>query len=162
MIHIFQLLILALVKVLDNIIMVLKSISTYKGQKILSSILVVLSQLMFYFIIKEVVDDSTIVLMLTISIASGVGNYIGFIINDKYKKNSKYINIITSSNIDGMFDLNDYLVINKIKCVLNKSLNRKKEDSYSLIVFSNTKEQSKLIDKYLENVKWKYLREILM
>ena len=42
---------LALIKVLDNIILTAKSIATYKEQKILSSILVAISQLIFYLII---------------------------------------------------------------------------------------------------------------
>lgn len=160
-----ELIILALIKIFDNVIMSWKSLCTYREQKILSSILTIISQLMFYFIIKKVVDDNTILLIVIISVSSGVGNYIGFIVNDKFKKSTKYMNIITSSNIDGMFDLNDYLVSEDIKCVLHKSLNRKKEDSYTLTVFANTKEQSKIIDRYLEDVKrnekMKYLREVL-
>ena len=45
---------LGLVKICDNIIMTAKSLATYKGQKILSSILVIISQLIFYLVISQV------------------------------------------------------------------------------------------------------------
>ena len=44
---------LAIVKVFDNIINTAKSISTYKEQKILSSILTIISQLIFYLDISK-------------------------------------------------------------------------------------------------------------
>ena len=71
-----QNIILAIIKILDNIIMTLKSIAQYKNQKILSSFLVIVSQLMFYIIIKQVMLDDSIITILVVSIASGVGNYI--------------------------------------------------------------------------------------
>ena len=71
------------------------------------------------------------------------------------------MNIVTSGDIKWMFDLNDYLIKNDIKCVLNHALNREKTETYSLTIFANTKEQSKLIDKYLDNSNKKYLRQIV-
>lgn len=47
-------LLLFIIKVLDNIITTAKSITIYKNKEILSSILVIISQLMFYFVIKQV------------------------------------------------------------------------------------------------------------
>lgn len=152
---------LGITKIFDNVIMSWKSIVTYREQKILSSVLTTTSQLMFYFIIKQIVSDSTILLIVVISITSGIGNYLGFFVSNKFKKSSKWTNIITSSDSDGMFDLNDYLVKHDIKCVLTKSLNRNKQDSFTLIIFANTKDQSKLIDKYFDKDNMKYLREIL-
>ena len=51
--------ILALVKILDNIISTAKSIATYQEKKILSSVLTTVSQLIFYLIISEVISDNT-------------------------------------------------------------------------------------------------------
>ena len=44
---------LAIIKIGDNIIQTAKSISTYQEKKILSSILTIISQLMFYLILLQ-------------------------------------------------------------------------------------------------------------
>ena len=154
-------LLLAVIKIIDSLIQNFKALCTYREQKVLSSVLVVISQLLFYFIVKEIVSDSTVLLIVVISVASGIGNYLGFGVSNKFKKSSKWTNFVTSSNCDDMFDFNDYLVKNGIKCVLQKSLTRNKLDSFTLTIFANTKEQSKLIDKYLKDSNMKCLREIL-
>lgn len=151
---------LIIIKIIDNIIMTLKSIATYKGQKVISSILVAVSQLMFYFVIKEIVRDDSTRLMITIAVASAAGNYLGFCINDIYKKDSRWMNIVTSSDIAGVMDLNDFLISKKIRCVVVNSLNRSGEATYTLMIFADTKKDSKLIDEYLRQVDWKFLREV--
>lgn len=87
---------LALVKVFDNIISTAKSIATYKEKKVLSSILVIVSQLIFYLIISQVINDKTILSIIIVSVSSGVGNYIAFMINNKFKRDAKWTMVITS------------------------------------------------------------------
>ena len=100
-----QYLVLALIKILDNIIITAKTITTYQNKKILSSILVIVSQFIFYLIITKVVEDNTVLAIIVISISSGIGNYIAFILNDKFKKDDVWGNIITSSDTDMLIDL---------------------------------------------------------
>lgn len=78
--------VLAFIKIFDNIILTAKSIATYKGQKIISSILVVISQLIFYLVIDQVINDNTMLAIIIVSVSSGIGNFVAFIINDKFKK----------------------------------------------------------------------------
>ena len=54
---ILGIILLGLVKVFDNVITTAKSISTYQNKKILTSILVIISQFMFYFIVKSIVSQ---------------------------------------------------------------------------------------------------------
>ena len=151
---------LGLVKIIDNIIMVLKSITTYKGQKILSSILVIVSQLIFYLVIQQVVNDNTLLAIIVVSVSSGIGNYIGFILNDKFSKDDTWTNIITSSNKEMLISLCTMLKEYKIKYLLFDTYNRKLIESYTVMIFSKTKAESKLIDNYLEQTNVKYLRMI--
>lgn len=151
---------LGLIKIIDNIIMVLKSLTTYKGQKILSSILVVISQLIFYLIIQQVVNDNTMLAIIIVSISSGIGNYIGFLINDKFKKDDKWVFYLTSSDKDDVLRLCNYLVENKIKYLANHGLNRRGQETINVIAYSKTKDQSRLIEDYLKNTESKYLKEI--
>ena len=153
-------LLLGLVKIIDNIIMVLKSITTYKGQKILSSILVIVSQLIFYLVIQQVVNDNTLLAIIVVSVSSGIGNYIGFILNDKFSKDDTWTNIITSSNKEMLIGLCTMLKEHKIKYLLFDTYNRKLEESFTVMIFSKTKSESKLIDDYLEQTNVKFLRMI--
>jgi len=153
--------ILAIIKIFDNILLTAKSLTTYQNKKFISAILVAVSQVMFYIVIKQVIADTSTTSIMVVAVSSGIGTYIAFLINDRFQKDILYMNIITNTDIQWMFDLNDYLIDNKIKCVLNNSLTRSKKDTYSLTIFANTKQQSKLIDKYLEESDGKCLRQIV-
>lgn len=153
-------LMLAIIKVCDNILLTAKSISTYKGQKLLSSVLVTISQLIFYVIIDQVVSDSTLTSILIISIASGIGNYLAFMINDKFKKDDVWTNIITSSSKEMLIDLCTMLREHKVKYLLYDTYNRRFEQSYTVTAFTKTKKESKLIDEYLKNTDVRFLRMI--
>ena len=152
--------VLTLIKILDNIIGTGKSIATYMNKKILSSILVSVSQLMFYVIIKEVIADDSLVTILVISIASGVGNYIAFEIADKFKADDKWQFHMTSSDKDDVLRLCGYLVEHNIKYLANYGLNRRGQETINVIAYSKTKGQSRLIEDYLKNTNSKYLKEI--
>ena len=151
---------LFIIKIFDNIIMTAKSIATYKNKKILSSILVIISQLMFYLIVKQVASDDSIWMIILISIASGIGNYVAFIISDYLKSDDKWIIYLTSSDKDDVIRLCNYLVKNNIKYLANHGITRKGKDTINIIAYSKTKEQSRLIDEYLKNTNSKYLKEI--
>lgn len=153
--------ILAIIKIFDNIILTAKSIATYKEQKILSSILVVISQLIFYLVIDQVIEDNTILAIIIVSISSGIGNYIAFLINARFRKDIKWTFVITSSNINDIQNLCGYLVEHKIKYIANNGLTRKGKDTINVMAFSKNKDESRLIEKFLANAESKYLKEII-
>lgn len=153
-------LLLSLIKILDNVILTAKSIATYKGQKIMSSILVIVSQLIFYLIINQVIEDNTMLAIIVVSVSSGIGNYLAFLINEKFKKDDVWTNIITSSHKELLIDLCTMLREHKVKYLLYDTYNRKFEQSYTVTAFTKTKFESKLIDDFLRNTDIKYLRMI--
>ena len=152
---------LAVIKILDNIILTAKSIATYKEQKIISSILVVVSQLIFYLVINQVINDNTIMAILIVSISSGIGNYIAFIINNKFKKDTKWTFVIASSNLNDIQTLCNYLVEHKIKYIANDGYTRKGKSTINVIAFSKNKSESRLIEQFLAETESKYLKEII-
>lgn len=152
---------LALVKILDNVILTFKSIATYKEQKILSSILVVISQLIFYLVIDQVISDNTLMAIVIVSVSSGIGNYLAFIINNKIKKDVKWTFIITSSNLTDIQNLCNYLAEHKVKYISNYGYTRKGEHTINVIAFSKSKEDSRLIENFLKNAESKFLKEII-
>ena len=152
---------LSLVKILDNIILTFKSITTYKEQKILSSILVIISQLIFYLVIDQVISDNTLMAIIIVSVSSGVGNYIAFILNNKFKKDVKWTFVITSSNLNDIQNLCNYLARNKVKYIANDGYTRKGEHTINVMAFSKSKDDSRLIENFLANTESKYLKEII-
>ena len=153
--------ILSIIKIIDNILNTFKSIATYKEQKILSSILVVISQLIFYLVIDQVISDNTILAIVIVSVSSGIGNYVAFLINNKVKKDVKWSFIITSSNVNDIQNLCNYLAENKIKYIASDGYTRKGEHTINVMAFSKSKDDSRLIERFLENTESKYLKEII-
>lgn len=148
------------IKIIDNCIMTAKSLAQYKHKKILSSALVALSQLLFYVLIKQIVNDGSWLSIWIVVAASFIGNYIAFIINDKFKKDDVWENIITSSDKEMLINLCTMLKEHKIKYLLFNTYNRSFNESLTVMIFSKTKAESKLIDAYLEQTDAKYLRMI--
>lgn len=152
---------LAIVKIFDNIINTAKSISTYKEQKIISSILTIISQLIFYLVISKVIEDNTFLAIVIVSVSSGVGNYIAFAINGKFKKAAKWTFVIASSNLNDIQNLCNYLVAHNIKYIANDGYTRKGEHTINVMAFSKNKDESRLIENFLKNTESKYLKEII-
>lgn len=142
--------ILAIVKVIDNIILTGKTILTQKNKAIAASILVVISQFIFYIVIKQIVEDNNFISIAIVSIASGVGSYIAFYINKKVSKDTVYVNIITSNERAKMKELGDYVRAEGIKIVTFDAYSDDLERTLTALVFANTKEQSSKIDRYVE------------
>lgn len=140
---------LFVVKIIDNIISTGKTILTQKNKAIAASILVIISQFMFYLLIKEVVTDNNMFSIVIISVASGIGSYIAFGMNKKLSKDMVYINIVTSNNKAQMKAFGDYMRMENIKIVTFDAYNDDVEKTLTALVFANTKEQSYKIDKYI-------------
>lgn len=156
-----ELLILGLVKVLDNVILTAKSITTYQNRKIITSLLVIISQFMFYLVIKSVVSDDSILSTSVVCICSGIGTYIAMMLNEKTKKDLTYTNILTCSHAESIDSLCEYLLEHKIKYIPVDSYGRKNEQTRTVFAFATTRYESKLIDEFLTNSETKYLRQIL-
>jgi hypothetical protein len=152
---------LAIIKVLDNIILTAKSIATYKEQKLLSSILVIISQLIFYLIIDQVINDNSLMAIIIVSISSGIGNYIAFAFNSKFKKDTKWVFVIASSNVSDIQNLCNYLVEHNIKYIVNDGYTRKWQHTINVMAFSKSKDESRLIESFLKDTESKFLKEII-
>lgn len=154
-------LLLAIVKIIDNIISTGKNITQYREMKILSSIFVAISQLIFYLLISNVLNDKTMLSIIIVSVASGIGNLIAFAINDKLKTDTKWSIVLTSHNKKDVSNLCDYLTDNKIKHIANYGCTRKGEDTIHVIAFSKSKQESRIIYKFIDESDSKYLVEVI-
>ena len=141
---------LAIIKMIDNVITTEKSLLTHQNKAIAASILVAISQFLFYVLIKEVVADSNLISMIVVSVASGIGSYIAFCINNKFSKETVYINIVTSNDKTKMKNFADNMRAEGVKVVTMPTYGDDIEKTLTALVFANTRNQSKLIDKYIE------------
>lgn len=141
---------LSMVKIIDNIISTEKTLLTQKNKALAASILVAISQFLFYILVAEVVEDNNITSMIVVSIASGIGSYIAFYINNKFSKETVFINIVTSNDKEKMKSFGDHMRADGIKVVTIPTYGDDIEKTLTALVFANTRNQSKLIDKYVE------------
>lgn len=156
-----DIIILGLIKVVDNIVTTAKNITTYQNKKLITSILVILSQFLFYFVIKSVVNDESIISISIVCICSGIGTYIAMLINERFKRDVVYTNILTCTCTDSIDELCDYLLEHNIKYIPVDSYNRANIKTKTVFAFAQTKYESTLIDTFLKESKTKYLRQIL-
>lgn len=112
-------------------------------------------------IISKVVSDKSLIPIIIVSIASGIGNLIAFLINDQFERDDMWTNILTCKNIEDMVRLCEMLKNHHIKYIANKAFDREWNDTYSVMIFAATKNESKMIDKYIQGTEIKYLRRIL-
>lgn len=111
-------------------------------------------------LITEVVEDSNMISIVVVSIASGIGSYIAFYINNKFSKETVYINIITSNDKAKMKDFGDHMRAEGIKIVTMPAYCDDIEKTLTALVFANTREQSKKIDGYMKECSELY-REVI-
>ena len=142
---------LALTKIVDNLITTEKSILVQQRKALAASIFVAISEFMFLFIIKKVVADSNVVSNIVVSIGAGIGSYIAFFINNKFSKETVFINVVTSNDKNKMKAFGDHMRAEGIKVVTMPTYGDEIEKTLTALVFANTRNQSKLIDKYVEN-----------
>lgn len=152
--------VLAAIKVIDNIISTGKTILTQKNKAVAASVLVAISQFIFYIVVKQVVEDNNFISIIIVSVASGLGSFIAFYLNKKLSKDIVYINIITSNEHEHMKELGDYVRQEGIKIVTFDAYNDALEKTLTALVFANTKKQSAKIDKYIETHEG-FFREIV-
>ena len=123
--------------------------------------LVIISQLIFYLVIDKVISDNSLRSIVIVSIFSGLGNYLAFSLNSRFKKAAKWTFIITSSNTNDIQKLCNYLAEKNIKYIASDGYTRKGEHTINVMAFSKSKDNSRLIEKFLENTESKYLKEII-
>ena len=152
---------LALIKILDNAISAAKSIASHREMALLSSILVILSQFLFFLVIDQVVNDGSLLVITIAAISSGVGNLLVFLINNRFKRDAKWSVVLTCSCMEDVKELCRYLVEHKIKYTATDGYDKEFNKTIVVMAFSKTKEESRLIDEYLDNTTHKYFKEVL-
>lgn len=148
-------------KILDSFVTTTKSIFVYKNKILLASLMVGFSNFLFLSVVVNAVLSDSIYTNLIIGLSSSIGAYLAMKTNNKFSKDTMYLNIITCDTKESVVSLVEYLRGNKIKNIVTDSYTKEWDKTLVVQAFANTRNQSKLIDKFLDENKVKYLRQII-
>ena len=157
---ILNLVVIFLVKVLDNVLSTSKTILVQKNKAFLAGLTVVITQVIFYKLIDAVADSGTDLTIYVISVASGLGTLLAIWISNKFSKDRLYVNVIMCDNKKVMKELREYLKMNKITNLTTDGYTKEWKKTLAITAYLETKEQSKLLDEYIENSNVKFKRII--
>jgi uncharacterized protein YebE (UPF0316 family) len=153
--------ILFFAKMLDNALGTAKTILVQRNRCILAGIALALSNYIYFCITRNIVTTDSDLAIIVVSIASGVGCCLAMALNNKFSKERTFVNVIMSDDLEAMQQFRDFLAKHHITNVA--------ADSYTLdwsvktitiTAYAETKEESKLINRYIENSPLKFKRVI--
>jgi uncharacterized protein YebE (UPF0316 family) len=153
-------LMLFFLKVLDNALSTAKTIFVQNNRSLLASIALALSSFIYMYITKDIVMSNNLTSMVVVSIASGVGCWMAIAVNNKFSKDRTYVNVIMSDDFEEMKKLRGFLAKHKITNVVNVSYTLDWEKTLAITAYAETKEQSRLIDEYLNSSDTKFKRMV--
>lgn len=157
---IINLLVVFVIKVIDNILGTGKTILIQKNKAFIASLTVVISQIIFYKLIDAVSDSGSEIMIYVIAIASGIGTLLALMISNKFSKDRTYVNIILNDNKEVMMEFRDWLKEHKITNLTTDGYTKNWEKTLAITAYAETKEQSKLIDEFINNSEYKFKRII--
>lgn len=96
-----------------------------------------------------------------VSIASGIGCCAAVLVSNKMSKERTYVNVVMSDDKAGMHAFRDFLATHHITNVATDSYTTDWNTmSITITAYAETKEQSRLINDYIENSSLKCKRMI--
>ena len=153
--------ILFVAKMMDNALGTAKTILVQRNRCLLAGIALALSNYIYFCITRNIVTTDSNLAILVVSVASGVGCCLAVALNNRLSRERTFVNVIMSDDLDAMQQFRDFLAKHHITNVA--------ADSYTLdwsvktitiTAYAETKEESMLINRYIENSPLKFKRVI--
>ena len=153
--------ILFVAKMMDNALGTAKTILVQRNRCLLAGIALALSNYIYFCITRNIVTTDSNLAILVVSVASGVGCCLAVALNNRLSRERTFVNVIMSDDLDAMRQFRDFLAEHHITNVA--------ADSYTLdwsvktitiTAYAETKEESMLINRYIENSPLKFKRVI--
>ena len=153
--------VLFLAKVFDNALSTAKTILIQRSRWLLAGVSVVLSDFIYFWLTKKVVAADNNWAILIVAIAGGVGCSIACLVSERLSKDSTYVNVIMSDNLEAMKAFRDFLAEHHITNVAadTYTLDWNKK-TISITAYPETKAENHLITEYIENSPLKFKRVI--
>lgn len=146
-------------KVLDNMLGTAKIILVQHNRCILAGVALGLSNFIYFNITKDIVAADGNAALIVVSVASGIGCCLAVELSNRLSKDRTHINVIMSDNKPEMCALRDFLALNHITNVANDSYTLDwNTQTITITAYAKTKQESRMIDSYLESRDSKFKR----
>lgn len=156
-----QLVLLAALKVVDSLTATGKQILVQRGRLIPAGFMACLTSFTGLYITKLVVTDKGWLTMIVSSAFTGVGCCIAVGISSRLSRDRTYVNVVMSDDLAAMQAFRDFLAMHHITNVATDSYTRSWDrKTITVTAYAETRAQSTLIDRYLEESAHKYKRVI--
>lgn len=148
-------------KVIDNMLGTAKTILVQRNRSILAGLSLGLSNFIYLSITKNIVSADGSLALVIVSVASGIGCCLAIMVSNRFSKDKTYVNVIMSDNIDAMMQFRDFLAEHHITNVASDSYTLDwSKKTITITAYTDTKAESSLIDKYIEESNLKFKRVI--
>lgn len=152
-----SLLLLFLVKIVDNLIGTGRTLLIQKQKDFLAALSVVISQVIFFAITSKVIASSDITTMWIVSIGAGIGTFLAMKWSRFSSKERMYISSVLSDDKEAMVELSQYLKENKIKNLITDSYTKDWGKTLTITVYADTSYKYSLLEQFIKTSKRKYL-----
>lgn len=157
---VFELLVLFVLKALDNLLSTEKQLLIQRQKPIIAALCVVLSQVIFYKLINEVSAFDGDLAIYIVAVASGAGTLLAVKISDRFSKDRIFVNVILSDDREAMVKLRNFLRDHHIINLAAEGFTKDWNKTIAITAYAETREQSRLIDRYIRESSTKFKRII--
>lgn len=157
---VFELLLLFVLKALDNLLSTGKQLLIQRQKPIIAALCVVLSQVIFYKLINEVSAFDGDLAIYIVAVASGAGTLPAVKISDRFSKDRIFVNLILSDDREAMVKLRNFLRDHHIINLAAEGFTKDWNKTIAITAYAETREQSRLIDRYIRESSTKFKRII--
>ena len=137
-----------------------KTILVQRNRPVFASLAVIASQIIFYKLIDSIGSSDNDLALYIVSIASGIGTFLALKVGSRFSKERTYVNVILSDDKEAMIELRDFLKGHKITNLATDGYTRYWQKTIAITAYAETKEQSRLIDEYIQGSCVKFKRII--
>ena len=148
-------------KVVDNMLGTAKTILVQRNRCILAGLALGFSNFIYLCITKNIVTTDSDLALIVVSVASGVGCCLAVAVSNKLSRDKTHVNVIMSDNLEEMKKLRDFLARHHITNVAADSYTLDwSKKTITITAYAETKDQSRLIDEYIDGSELKFKRVI--
>ena len=153
--------ILFIAKVFDNMLATAKTILVQRNRCVLAGLSLAVSNFLYLCITKNIVTSNSGLALIVVSVASGVGCCLAVAVSNKFSKDKTYVNVIMSDNLAAMQSFRDFLAEHHITNVAADSYTLDwSQKTITITAYAETKEQSRLIARYIGDSDLKFKRVV--
>ena len=147
---ILSLVLIFLVKILENMLDATKILLLQKGKHVLSGLVLIVGVIINYTIMKKIVSSGSEV-MIVAAVGAGIGYMIAGYLGERFL-HSSHIEIVMTDDRAAIGEINDFLTQKHIRHIVTETYNKDMSGtSPTIMAFPDTKTKHQEIAKFLND-----------